>query len=161
MTIQWPVVGSWALAVCCGVALLAWYAVRSANRTDAALASRRHKRRQYLATKKEWLAAISRGDTFQAAETKRVLDSMRKQGWHKLEILILFVGLSLLAGCKTNAVVSPVLIPTGQHILLPSPGDIVPPLPVGESRWWLLTPTGLAFLLPSDAPILNITTNAP
>ena len=158
MDIQWPVVGSWALAACGGVALLAWYAVRSANHTDADCASRLEKRRQYLATKSEWKDAIRSGNLFMAAEIKRVLDSMREQGWHKLILLLL---ISLMAGCTTNAVVPPVLIPTGDHIILPQPGDIVPQLPAGESCWWLTTPTGLSFLLPVDAPILNSSTNAP
>lgn len=162
MQIQWPVAGSWALAACCGLALLAWYWVRASAKADADRAARRNKRMTYESTKALWSEAVRKGDIVRAAELKKSIDNMRLAGWHEIEFVLLVSLALLVCGCRTApAPEKSVLIPTGEHVLLPHHGDVVPPLPEGEARWFLLTPTGLAFLLPSDSPILNTSTNAP
>ena len=69
-----------------------------------------------------------------------------------------FVVAALVAGCRSTKpdVPPPVLIPIGTHIQQPVPGDVVPPLPEGELRWYLCTPTGLSMLLPTDSPVLMV-----
>lgn len=162
MNVDWPVTGSWALALCMAMSLIGWALIRSAGKADEQIERQRRQRRAYEARRADWLAAIGRGYTFDAMEIKRQLDAMRAAGWNKFPLALALAAGLLLAGCRAPQAQAPaVVVPTGEHILLPAPGDVVPPLPAGEPRWWLLTPTGLSLLLPADAPVLAASTNAP
>lgn len=162
MNVDWPVTGSWALALCMAMSLIGWAVFRSAGQADERIAQQSRKRRAYEEARAEWEAATRAGLATLAHQLKRRLDGMRAEGWHKFPLALALAAGLLLAGCRAPQAQAPaVVVPTGEHILLPAPGDVVPPLPAGEPRWWLLTPTGLSLLLPADAPILAASTNAP
>lgn len=151
MDIQWPVAGSWAMAACAAIALVAWLIVNSRRDAEQREQARRRRRATYESRRTDWLVAIGKGQTMDAIEIKRQLDAMRKAGWH----LVAMVVWSTLTGCRTPPPPAPAPIPLGTHILQPLPGDPVPALPDGEAVWWLCTPTGLRLLLPEDSPILQ------
>ena len=58
----------------------------------------------------------------------------------------------IAAGCVSRRAVRVAEpLPVGRYVIAPAPGDAVPPLPAGETRWWLMSaPTGLRLLLPAD-----------
>lgn len=80
-------------------------------------------------------------------------DPYRNQGkyleWGALAVVV--IASLCAAGChqkptKNNA------IPIGRYVQAPAPGDTVPELPDGETRWWLLSaPTGFELLMPEGA----------
>lgn len=158
MNVQWPTVGGWALAVCSAIALVAWAMIRSAAKQDEEVRQRMAKRRAYDKAVADWHFEVKQGGVEHlemAMILMRKINDMRSHGWHDL---VLVVALVALSGCRTSKPepASSVMIPVGTHIRQPAPGDIVPHLPEGESRWWLCTPTGLSMLLPIDSPVLMI-----
>ena len=146
MEITWFTTASWAGVCLAAITLAAWLLVRRARKSDASDAERKAHRAQYEKTLGEWSEAIQAGKIARAMRLRRRLAAMRAAGWFALVLL--------LAGCaapKTEVVAT---LPTGEHILLPLPGDTVPPLPDGEPRWWLCTPSGLRMLLPDESLLL-------
>lgn len=65
---------------------------------------------------------------------------------------LLVLGVLLISSCRTSPPAPRVLV-LSEHCQTASPGDTVPPLPEGETRWWLCTPTGLRLMLPADSDI--------
>lgn len=155
MNVQWPTVGGWALAACSAIALFAWAMIRSAAKQDEEVRQRMAKRRAYDKAVADWHFEVKQGNVEMAMILMRKINDMRSHGWHLLALAIVS---GMLAGCRSPKADPrpPVLIPVGSHILQPAAGDIVPPLPEGESRWWLCTPTGLSMLLPQDSPVLTM-----
>lgn len=143
----------WGGAFALVVALLFWLFRRREKREDEARKTAAEHREAYAAALRDWEAAIEAGDAAAAAAHAEELERMRKWGWNALPLVV--AGLCLAAGCRApravSAPVSPVLLT--EHVRIVKPGDTVPELPAGESRWWLCTPTGMRRLLPSDAPV--------
>ena len=158
MDVQWPTVGGWALAVCSAIAMVAWAMIRSAAKQDEEVRQRMAKRRAYDKAVADWHFEVKQGGVEHlemAMILKRKINDMRSHGWHLLAFALVA---GIFAGCHSTKPdpVPPVMIPIGTHIQQPAPGDVVPPLPEGESRWWLCTPTGLSMLLPTDSPVLMV-----
>ena len=61
------------------------------------------------------------------------------------------------AGCVSRrAEPEPRVIVLSEHCQTAAPGDTVPPLPEGEPRWWLCTPTGLRMMMPDDCDFPDV-----
>ena len=58
-------------------------------------------------------------------------------------------------GCRATAP-EPRVIVLSEHCQSAAPGDTVPPLPAGEPRWWLCTPTGLRMMMPDDCDFPDV-----
>lgn len=138
----------WAGAIATALGLVLWLICRKTSLSDEEKAEKAKRREAYEQAKRDWTEAVRNGNTVLAIALKERLDSMRRKGWH----LVLAAVLILAAGCRTTVVHT---IPVGEHILQLQPGDVLPALPAGETRWWALTPSGLEMLLPQDAPVLQ------
>ena len=89
------------------------------------------------------------------AAKARELDAMREKGWHELAIAAIVAFAMAATGCQ-HPDARPVAVMVGTYVAMPRPGEIVPDLPEGESRWWLMSaPTGIRLMMPRDAPVVR------
>lgn len=81
-------------------------------------------------------------------EARRINTIRRRLG---LPVAILCAALA--AGCASQKVRTVIL---SEHCRTAAPGDTVPDLPEGETRWWLCTSTGLQMMMPADADLPDL-----
>lgn len=74
-------------------------------------------------------------------------ETARRLGVATLAALVL----GACAGCRSPAPAEPTVL--DDHVRIVAPGDVVPPLPSGQTRWWLCTPRGLSMVAPTREPI--------
>ena len=145
-----PTVATWAAVALAAIVFAAAVVRRKWSRRDAAERGRAERRNAYIAALEEWQDSVERGDAEGARRLKLDIDRMRRDGWHLVAAAALAIAVS---GCRSPAP-PPEPVVLSAHLQIVAPGDTVPPLPGGEPRWWLATPTGLGLLLPADAPVL-------
>jgi hypothetical protein len=106
------------------------------------------KRATYRAAVEAHVAMCQQGADPQLIAAKaRDIDEMRRRGWHLLAVALCVA----LCGCGSPRAVE---IPVGSYAAVVEAGDTVPPLPAGESRWWLMSaPTGIRLMMPHDSPV--------
>lgn len=87
--------------------------------------------------------ALAEAEKDYAAAIRR-RDALRKA----LGVSAIMALLAVLSGCRNAPAPQPVIL--NDHVRLVAPGDTVPPLPEGETRWWLLTPRGMDMVSPLE-----------
>lgn len=149
MEITWPQVWTWATVVGVALVTFAWWFFRRARLLDerrkAYKAAFEDAKVAEAAFKAAAETATSIAEVRQAAavldETRRRCDALRKG------LPVLLVAGAFLAGCVTREGPERI-VQLDEHIRIVQPGDAVPDYPGGESRWWLVSPTGLVELMP-------------
>lgn len=89
--------------------------------------------------------ALAEAERDYAAAIKR-RDALRKA--LGVSAIMALLAACLLSGCQNAQAPQPVIL--NDHVRLVAPGDTVPPLPEGETRWWLLTPRGMDMVSPLE-----------
>lgn len=138
-----------AAALLSALALL-WYAAR--RRREAKSEERRAALRAELAdAEKRHAACLEGGDALGAVSEARRIDRLRSRLARLGPAAVLLCVLPL-SGCRAPAPEARAVV-LSDHCRAVSPGDTVPDLPAGESRWWLCTPRGLRLMMPADAAL--------
>lgn len=152
MDVTWPQAGTWAGAACAALAIVAWWLVRRARKRDA----REEEYKARLADVR--VAEDALEDSYANAtdgaevrkarsavdEARRRADAVRKA----LHIAAVLLAVAALAGCVTRTREVERIVQLDEHIRIIAPGDTVPDYAPGESRWWLVSPTGLVEMMP-------------
>lgn len=149
MDITWPQGWTWATVAGVPLVTVAWWLIRRARKLDerreaykAALADAHVAEDAYHAALEN---AVNTGEVRQAREAldeaRRRCDALRKS------LPVLLVALAL-AGCVTRTKEVERIVQLDEHIRIVQPGDMVPDYPSAETRWWLVSPTGLIELMP-------------
>lgn len=149
MEVTWPQIGTWAGAACSALALLAWWLVKKHTRKVELRARLRAREADLLVAEEEYDHAAKNGTATDMRRTaaavsdaSRECDAIRKM----LHATIVLAGVSALAGCAAGQAERIVVL--DDHVRLVPPGAVVPEYPEGESRWWLVSPTGLREIMP-------------
>jgi len=146
-TLGWSGVAAMALG------LVAYLIGRRHKSQDDERRLRKERHEKYLATRLAWRTAAETGDATAMARLKKELDLMRDKGWHLAPVVLAVL---LMAGCASKAPPPPATVLLNEHVRTMMPGEVLPDLPAGSSRWWVCTAEGLEQLLPQDAPVLQI-----
>ena len=152
MEVSWPTAGSWSLFACACAAIVGWLLVKR-HRSKQELQKKCDKAEADVAVAKEEYENASRNgtaaDIHRAAQeynlAKKAHLDLKKQ-LAALCVAAVFAG--TFCGCATREVER--IVRLDEHGRLVVPGDVVPDYPAGESRWWLMTPTGLVDMLPKE-----------
>lgn len=137
-----------ALALLSALALL-WYRHRL-NREARSDEERAALQAELADARAKWAACEFREDAAGMASEARRIDRLRRR--LGLPLLVLMAG--LCPACRTPAPpAEPRVVVLSEHCRTAAPGDTVPELPAGETRWWLCTSTGLRLMMPADADI--------
>lgn len=154
MEINWPVAGSWALAACSTLALAGYFLVRRAKRYDERWGEYKRRIADEIEASKRYADAVRNGtkeDAIAAAreldEKRQALDALRK-ALHALAVLSAAGVLLVSQGCVTRTKEVERIVALDAHIRIVEPGETVPDYAPGESRWWLVSPSGLVELMP-------------
>ena len=145
-----------ALALLSALALL-WYRARL-GRVEKDEARREALQAELADARAKWAACEFCGDAAGMASEARRIDRLRRR-----------LGLPLLAGLMAGLPLQisatpeepgtpappaePRVVVLSEHCRTAAPGETVPELPAGETRWWLCTSTGLRLMMPADADI--------
>lgn len=141
--------GGWAAAAAI-IAAIAFFAFRARQRRVEKDEEKRSALEDELKdANAKWAAAEFCKDVPGMAREARRIDSIKR----RLGLPVAILCAALAAGCASQKVRTVIL---SEHCRTAAPGDIVPELPEGESRWWLCTSTGLRIMMPSDANIPDI-----
>lgn len=132
----------WGGAAALIIGLLLLLFQRRARREDEAKAKAKAREEELVKAQAQWAAAIHRGDALEARRLKERIDAIRAAG--------LCLALSALVSCKAP---EPRTVVLSEHCRAIMPGETVPPLPPGETTYWLCTPSGLFMLLPAGSAI--------
>lgn len=149
MEVTWPQAGTWAGVALAALTLLAWWMVRRARKLDERRAEYKAALADAVSAEEAYRAAAENATTF--AEVRRAADALdearRRCDQLRKGLPALCVALALLAGCATREGPERI-VQLDEHIRIVSPGETVPAYPATESRWWLVSPTGLMELMP-------------
>lgn len=148
MDVSWPIAGSWALAACMAIALLAWWLALRDKRTAELKAELKAAKAAERDAMNAWQDALRNGTTEEAVRAASRADAAGR----RVELLRRSIGITLFllvaaCGCATPEPHEKI-VRLDAHLRIVSPGETVPDYPDGETRWWLATPTGLEVMVP-------------
>lgn len=95
---------------------------------------------------------IRHGTPEEAVRAALNLDNARKRANDILVrlgngLLVVTAFCALMAGCKT-AEPAERIVRLDSHVRIVEPGDVVPDYAAGEERWFLMSPTGIGWMVP-------------
>lgn len=149
MDVAWSTV--WTASGVAGAALtlLAWWLVRRAKLLD----ERREKYEKALEAEEKAKqahrdAVRNSTDPSEIAHLADKVDEARRECENLRKSLPVLLVLALaLCGCASRKPAERIVF-LDAHAKIVKPGDVVPEYPDGESRWWLVTPTGMSRMVP-------------
>jgi hypothetical protein len=147
--VVWPNAGSWALAACSALAIAGACIFRRWKKQDAAKERLDAAQAAVEAALATYNSAVRHGTPADARAASRKLEAAQKTLRAARQAFMALCVAMLFAGCaKERVVEKETILRLDEHVRLVQPGDTVPDFPDGETRWWLLTPTGLEEMLP-------------
>lgn len=163
MDVSWPITGTVAGAVCAGLALVAFFYVRWAKKNDTKFAKYLEMLDEEIELAKKYADVKRTGTPFELMEAKKALDEKRQSldelvaSMHSffsafaavfsIPAMAFVLTLTLATGCASTKVKERI-IQLNDHVKIVQPGETVPEYPNGETRWWLMTPTGMDSVIP-------------
>lgn len=146
MNASWPQTGSWALAVCMALTLFVLWLLRRWKRQDEAREALLSAQKDLLSAQEEYREKVRTGTPEEAHQAANRVKAL----WAEVDRLEKLAGVFCLFLCvlASGCVRSPGVIWLDEHVRIVEPGSVVPPYPDGETRWWLLSPTGFDELVP-------------
>lgn len=153
MDISWPQTGSWALAACMALTLVLLVLLRKWKKRDDARERLRAAAAEYNEAVAQYHAAVQVGTVEDGLEAARKVKAAadRVQAAEKALACLLVASCLFTAGCLHTRTPKETIVTLTDHVRIVEPGATVPDYPDGETRWWLLTPRGMAEMVPGEA----------
>ena len=152
--IPWESPATWAGVAGLALAIFGYWLVRRHRRRGELVGEYRNRLKDVCLAEKAYQKAVRDGTAAEARQAAQILDAMRKAAdalAGKIKALSCFVmalGVAVLSGGCITREGPERIVQLDEHIRIVQPGETVPDFASGESRWWLVSPTGLMELMP-------------